>query len=161
VTSRTLLAAVIVLTPCVLAAQTPGQAPATETPAGAAVEATEAPAALGFTYSPEGRRDPFVSLMRRGVEPAAPTASRTLGLAGMAADDVSLRGVLISRDEFLGIVHGSDNKTYIVRAGQKLLDGTIRAIDKDAMVIMQRVTDPLALDKQRELRKAIRQDEAK
>lgn len=115
----------------------------------------------GFTYHAESRRDPFVSLLRRGVEAPAAVVSRSAGIGGLTAADISLRGVMASRGEFVGIVQGSDSKTYIVRAGQKLADGTIRTIEKDAMVIVQPVSDPLAADKQRELRKALRQDEAR
>jgi len=99
--------------------------------------------------------------MRRGVAPTGTTSNPALGIAGVSADDVNLRGVMVSRAEYVGIVQGTDNRTYIVRAGQKLLDGTIRVIDKDSMVIMQQVNDPLSLEKQRELRKVLRQDEAK
>jgi Tfp pilus assembly protein PilP len=116
--------------------------------------------AAGSAYNPENRRDPFISLLRRGAEAQATPASRAPGITGLGADDVSLRGILASRGEFVGIVQGADNKTYIVRAGQKLADGTIRTIEKDSMVIVQHVNDPLA-DKPRELRKALRQDEAK
>jgi len=56
-------------------------------------------------------------------------------------------------------MQGSDNKTYIVRAGDKLLDGTIRTINPDSVVIAQQVTDPLSLVKQREVRKVLRQTE--
>ena len=49
-----------------------------------------------------------------------------------------------------------------MRAGDKLLDGTIRTITQNAMVILQQVNDPLSLEKQREVRKVLRQtDEAK
>lgn len=112
------------------------------------------------SYDAAGRRDPFISLLRRGVEAPATPVSRTAGITGQPAADINLRGVLASRGEYVGIVQGADNKTYIVRAGQKLADGTIRAIERDAMVIVQHVNDPIA-DKPRELRKALRQDEAK
>jgi Tfp pilus assembly protein PilP len=115
----------------------------------------------GFNYDPAGRRDPFVSLARRGAEAPGTTANRSLGLAGQPAADIVLRGVLVSRNEYVAIVQGSDDRTYIVRAGQKLLDGTVRTIDKTSMVIVQQVSDPLSLEKQRELRKVLRQDEAK
>lgn len=154
--TRYLLLTALLLASTPVAAQ---QSPAPAAPAEAA-SPSPGPESQGFTYSPDGRRDPFVSMMRRGTESAA-SAVRSPGLTGLAADDISLRGVMLSRNQYVGIVQGSDNKTYIVRAGQQLLDGTIRAIDKDSMVIVQRVTDPLALEKQRELRKAIRQDEAK
>jgi Tfp pilus assembly protein PilP len=155
--SRRLLAVVLAMAPHTVAAQTPAPPP----PAAAAPAAAAASDTQGFSYSAEGRRDPFVSLTRRGNEPTEKPVSGLRGLAALSVDDVSLRGVLVSREQYVGIVQGSDSKTYIVRAGQKLLDGTIRAIDKDSMVIVQRVDDPLALEKQRELRKAIRQDGAK
>lgn len=132
-------------------------------PAAGVAQQTAAPPAAqaGHSYDAAGRRDPFVSLMRRGVESTATPSSRASGLAGLAAADVSLRGVLTSNSEFVGIVQGADNKTYIVRAGQRLADGTIRRIERDAMVIVQQITDPLAAERQRELRKALRQDEAR
>ena len=157
-TRRMLIAAVFVAVPCAVQAQSPAPAKPAQAPAAAAAPAPDLP---GYTYNPEGRRDPFVSLTRRGSDAAAEPVAKTSGLPGLTADDLNLRGVLVSRNEFVGIVQGSDNKTYIVRAGQKLLDGTIRAIDKDSMVIVQQVNDPLSLDKQREMRKVLRQDEAK
>jgi Tfp pilus assembly protein PilP len=139
--------ALVMLVPAAVA----GQAPVP----GAPVATDASP-----SYDAGSRRDPFVSLLRRGVETPATPVSRAPGITGLPVADVSLRGVLASRGEYVGIVQGADNKTYIVRAGQKLADGTIRAIERDAMVIVQHVNDPIA-DKPRELRKALRQDEAK
>jgi Tfp pilus assembly protein PilP len=138
-------------------------APAAQAPAPAhpAVPASAAEQPSGFTYRADGRRDPFVSLLRRGADPQAPSASRAPGLVGLSVAEISLRGVLQSRNEFVAIVEGSDKRTYLARPGQKLLDGTIRAIDKDSMLIAQQVNDPLSPEKQREVRKALRQDEAK
>jgi hypothetical protein len=69
---------------------------------------------------------------------------------------------LQSSDGYVAILAGVDNRTYIVRAGDRLLDGTIRSITHDAIVILQKVNDPLSLNDQREVRKTIRQaDEAK
>jgi len=150
-------------------AQTPATPPAQAAPAAAAAPATT-PAATGqktdatepqgFTYNPEGRRDPFVSLLRRGADEQA--RSRANGLAGLGTAEVSLRGTVLSQGAYVGILRGVDAKTYIVRAGDKLSDGTIRSIASDAMVILQQVNDPLSLEKQREVRKMLRQtDEAK
>jgi type IV pilus assembly protein PilP len=110
----------------------------------------------GFTYNPEGRRDPFVSLVRRGVDSTGP---KMAGLGGLGTSEVSLRGVLTSEGDFVGILHGVDSKNYIVRVGDKLSDGTIRSISKDSVVILQQVNDPLSLEKQREVRKLLRQTE--
>jgi type IV pilus assembly protein PilP len=112
----------------------------------------------GYTYDPQGRRDPFVSLMRRGsdIGRSSGIGARPAGLAGLETSEVTLKGTIASRGSYVGILQGSDNKTYIVKAGDKLLDGTIRTITPDGMVITQLVTDPLSLEKQREVRKPLR-----
>jgi type IV pilus assembly protein PilP len=118
----------------------------------------------GYTYDPHGRRDPFVSLLRRGsdITSTGGLTTRPNGLAGLEASEVTLKGTIASQGTYIGILQGSDQKTYIVKAGDRLLDGTIKAIAPDSMVITQEVTDPLALEKQREVRKLLRQtDEAK
>jgi Tfp pilus assembly protein PilP len=116
----------------------------------------------GFAYAPEGRRDPFISLLRRGSDPrAAALGTRPSGLGGLGAEEITLRGTVRSRDGFVGILQGADQKTYIVRAGDKLFDGTIRTITQNDLVIVQQVNDPLSLEKQREVRKVLRQVEAK
>jgi len=139
-----------------VAAQAPsGQGPAPAQPAAAAPRQ-----ALGFTYDPEGRRDPFVSLLRRGddAERSAP-ALRAPGLAGLGAAEVTLKGTLASQGGYVAILRGVDAKTYIVRPGEQLMDGTVRSITPDAVVILQQVRDPLSLERQREVRKTLRQTE--
>ncbi len=54
------------------------------------------------------------------------------------------------------MVQAPDNKTYIVRGGDKLMDGTVKSITADTVVFSQDVNDPLSLVKQREVRKAVR-----
>ena len=136
-------------------AATPASAPAR--PPAEAVSPLEP---QGYTYDPQGRRDPFVSLLRRGSEvPRAPGSNRPNGLAGLETSEVTLKGTIATQGTYVGILQGSDNKTYIVRAGDRLLDGTIRVINPESMVIAQQVTDPLSLEKQREVRKLLRQTE--
>lgn len=142
----------------------PAGAPATPAPAGRgagpAAPTTTAIEPQGYTYDPQGRRDPFVSLVRRGADAAAaPAGARPPGLAGLTAAEVSFRGTLKGRDGFVAMVEGVDKKTYLARAGDKLLDGTVRTITADTMVILQRVNDPLSLETEREVRKVLRQTE--
>jgi Tfp pilus assembly protein PilP len=133
------------------AATTPEIAPKTA--------AQQVPEPTGFTYNPEGRRDPFVSLSDRGTDTRA-SGPRPLGLAGLDASEVTLRGTLRSRDGFVAMLQGSDQKTYIVRPGDKLFDGTVSTISQNDLVILQQVNDPLSIEKQREVRKGLRQAEA-
>ena len=136
-----------------------GAAPATA-PANAPAAASTALEPRGYTYDPQGRRDPFVSLLRRGSDVSRSAGgTRANGLAGLETSEVTLKGTIASQGTYVGILQGSDNKTYIVRAGDKLLDGTIRAINPESMVIAQQVSDPLSLEKQREVRKVLRQTE--
>jgi Tfp pilus assembly protein PilP len=135
-------------------------APATSTTAPAAPVDKKADALepQGFTYNPERRRDPFVTLLRRGAD-TSQTGPRVAGLAGLETSEVSLRGTLMSQGAYVGIVQGADRKTYIVRPGDKLSDGSIRSITANAMVILQQVNDPLSLEKEHEVRKLLRQTE--
>jgi Tfp pilus assembly protein PilP len=136
------------------------QAPAGQAPATAPPPTSLEPA--GFTYNAEGRRDPFVSLVRRGTATTggAGAGARPAGLAGLETAEVTLRGTVRSREGFVAILQGADQKTYIVRAGDRLRDGTVRTISQNDMVILQQVNDPLSLEKQREVRKVLRQAEA-
>ena len=168
--SSRLLATTFVLAAATAAAQTPAR-PAAPTAAKAAAAPAAAPQQAaaptkndleprGYTYAPEGRRDPFISLLARGteVEPTAPTVRRP-GLAGLGAAEVTLRGTVAGGGGYVAILQGADNKTYVVRPGERLMDGTVRAITPDALVILQQIDDPLAHEKQREVRKTLRQTE--
>lgn len=167
--SFTLVALTVVATLAHAQATPPARAAAPAAPAAApatgaasaeapADEKSDAAEPNGFTYEAEGRRDPFISLLRRGLD-ARVTGPKMAGLAGLGTSEVSLRGVLTSQGAFVGILQGVDAKNYIVRVGDRLSDGTIRSISKDAMVILQQVNDPLSLEKQREVRKLLRQTE--
>jgi Tfp pilus assembly protein PilP len=129
--------------------------PATTTvPKPAAVGAPAAPDAVPYTYDPDGRRDPFVSLLSRGAEAAV--GMKVAGLSGMATADLMVRGVMQSRGAYVAIVAGPDGKTYRAHVNDRLLDGVIRSVTPQGIVIMQEVNDPLSLVKQREVRKGLR-----
>lgn len=145
------------------AAGQPAAGPAAAPQAGAAQPAPSPDPPAGYSYDPAGRRDPFITLVRRGNESARnETGVRPTGLAGIAVGELSLKGTMQARDGWVALVQGPDLKTYIVKPGDKLYDGSIRAITNNSMVLMQEVNDPLSLDKQREVRKVLRQgDEVK
>ena len=137
-------------------AQTPAPAPqpaqTAKPPAGQAPAPPPPPA---YTYEPEGRRDPFVSLLARGSDPTS-AASRPPGLPGLLINEVIVKGIVRDRSGFIAMVQGPDTKTFIVRSGDKLMDGTVKSITADTVVFSQDVNDPLSLVKQREVRKAVR-----
>ena len=147
-------------TPAASAAQ-PAGAPSAVVATPANASASPALQARGFTYSPEGRRDPFVNLLRRGtgVDLTASIGPRPTGLKGLGTGEVTLKGTMASQGAYVAILQGSDARTYVVRPGEKLFDGTVRSITADSMVILQQVNDPLSKETQREVRKVLRQTE--
>jgi Tfp pilus assembly protein PilP len=149
----------IILAAVCLAVPAGAQQPPVEKPAPPAAQAQPpaAPAAA-YTYRPEGRRDPFVSLVGRGTDPKSAT-NRAPGLPGMLINEISLKGIMKERAGFVAMLQGTDKKTYLVRPGQRLLDGTVKSITPDSVIFSQDVNDPLSLVKQREVRKTLRSGE--
>jgi type IV pilus assembly protein PilP len=113
------------------------------------------PASGGFTYDPQGRRDPFVSLLLRGNDPRA-MVNRAPGLPGVLIGELTVKGIVRDRSGFIAMVQAPDNKTYIVRPGERLMDGSVKSITPDTVVFSQDVNDPLSPVKQREIRKSVR-----
>jgi len=70
--------------------------------------------------------------------------------------EVAIKGIIQSRGAFVAMLQAPDNKTYIVRNGDKLFDATVKAVTADAVVFVQQVNDPLSLVKQREIRRPLR-----
>jgi len=132
-------------------------------PAPAQPQAGQTPARPGepstpFTYNPEGRRDPFVSLIGKGSDPKA-QGMRPPGVPGLLINEVSVKGIVRNNSGFVALIQGADNKTYVVKAGDRLLDGTVKSIVQDGVVFSQDVNDPLSLVKQKEIRKPLRSAE--
>jgi Tfp pilus assembly protein PilP len=110
-----------------------------------------------FAYNPEGRRDPFVSLLRRGRETSRRPDGKALdGIRSLLVNEIALKGILQSRGDNIALVQGPDSKTYLVRVNDRFLDGFVRAVTADVLILMQDVNDPLSVTKQREVRKTLR-----
>ena len=144
-----------------LAAPVFGQAPAAAPGAPAQATPPKADAApappANYAYTPDSRRDPFVSLINRGSADAGPAkGKRPEGVPGLTVDEIVVRGILFSRGAWVAMVGAPDGKTYSIRAGDKLMDGTVRTITATTVILMQEVDDPLKLEKQREVRKYLR-----
>lgn len=161
--TRLLFAVALVLASGVARAQTPAPAaPAPAAPAAVKAEDQLPSPPADFTYTQGGRRDPFMTLTSpKGPIQQLDPNSRPAGAAGIAVDELTVRGILLSNGAFVAMVSGAAGKaqTFSVKAGSKLLDGVVRAIDARSIVIVQQVSDPLSLQKQREVRKFLRTQE--
>ena len=112
-----------------------------------------------FEYAAGGRRDPFLSLVKRGADSgstASQPVKRAEGVPGLMVSELTVRGIVQTRGVWVAMVGGVDGKVYSIRAGDKLADGVVREVTPQAVVILQEVTDPLSLAKQREVRKLLR-----
>lgn len=143
------------------AEQKPGAPPAPGTPpvpgTPPAAQAPPPPQGAGYSYDPAGRRDPFVSLTGRGGDLPIPGGSRPGGVPGLLVGEITVKGIWKSpRVGFTALVQSPDNRTYLLKSGDKVFDGVVKAITPEAVVFSQDVNDPLSLVKQREVRKSIR-----
>lgn len=140
------------------AAPPPATTPPPENPAvnAGGRPSSAAPAAPdNYTYQPGRRRDPFINLLGTGGQP--PLASkRADGVAGWTVAEISVRGIVQSRGMLIAVVRGPDNRTFVVHQGDRFLDGLVKSITPQGLVIVQEVNDPLSLVKQREIRKQLR-----
>ena len=142
-------------------AQTPTTTTTTATGATSATTATsdvqktleeilEEPAATDtYRYDPQGRRDPFRSLI--GPAPKLEPGQRPPGVAGFLIDEMKLQGVIQTRHGLQGMISGPDNKGYSLRVGDKVLDGEVIRITKSSVVFRQEVNDPTRIERFREV----------
>jgi hypothetical protein len=157
--SALVLAAAVAAWPAQGAAQPPPAQPPLEkpaaTPAPPAQPDSAQPASGGYSYKPDGRRDPFVSLLGQAADPRA-AGNRPSGIAGFLINEVIVTGIIKGSASYTAMLRGPDNKTYIVRTGERLLDGSVKSISERQVVFSQDVNDPLSLVKQREVPKSVR-----
>lgn len=119
----------------------------------------EAPAPpADYAYTPEGRRDPFVPAIGRRIGPpvARLNTQRPAGLAGVLVAEIVVRGLLESQGAWVAMVGAPDGRNYTLRAGDRVMDGTVREITADAVIFLQAANDQVPLAKQREVRKYLR-----
>jgi hypothetical protein len=118
----------------------------------------------GYTYNPQGRRDPFVSLSRPQPLGREGKGPRPQGFPGFLIQEVALRGIVktsepgtgpAAKPGYIAIFQGTDGKSYFVNVGQRLFDGVITAIDASSVTMRQEVTDPLSPVKTRDVRKSL------
>ena len=102
-----------------------------------------------YRYDPQGRRDPFRSLI--GPTPKIDAGNRPEGLPGFLIDELKLQGIFRTRQGFTAMMNAPDNKGYSVRVGNKVLDGEVIRITATSIVFRQEVNDPTRIERYREV----------
>ena len=111
-----------------------------------------APAPGAYVYASQGRRDPFVSLLR----PVSETGRRKgVGMESFLIQEVALKGIVKDKTGYVAMLLGVDGKSYFVKVGQRLFDGVITAIDAATVTFRQEVTDPLSSVRSRDVKKTL------
>jgi len=109
----------------------------------------------GFTYNPEGRRDPFRSPFGGPLGDGKP---RPQGKAGMVVAEIDVTGVVNdAKGGDVAMVMGPDNKGYFLRVGDQVYDGTVIAIDPEhgTVTFRQEVDDPRMIKPYRDVVKRV------
>lgn len=109
----------------------------------------EPESADAYRYDPQGRRDPFRSLI--GPTPKLDDSNRPEGLPGFLIDELKLQGIFKTRQGFTAMVNAPDNKGYSVRVGDKVLDGEVIRVTATSVVFRQEVNDPTRIERYREV----------
>ena len=153
-------------------AQQPAPSPAAGTTAATATASGEAQlqenlqeileeteSATAYRYDPQGRRDPFRSLV--GPSPKVSRENAPPGPPGFLIDELDLSGVVRTGQGLVAMVNGPDNNSYLLRQGDKVFDGEVVRITANSVVFRQEVNDPTLIERFREVVKEIEQSSAK
>ena len=106
-----------------------------------------------YRYDPQGRRDPFQSLI--GPAPKR-SAGQVPGPPGFLIDEIKLQGIVKTRQQGLvAMINGPDNKGYLIKVGDKVADGEVIRITPASVVFRQEVNDPTRIERFREVVKDI------
>jgi type IV pilus assembly protein PilP len=106
-----------------------------------------------YRYDPQGRRDPFRSLI--GPSPKLEPGQRPVGVPGFLIDELKLQGIFKTRQGLTAMINGPDNKGHLLRVGDKVLDGEVIRITPSSVVFRQEVNDPTRIERYREVVKEL------
>jgi type IV pilus assembly protein PilP len=102
-----------------------------------------------YRYDPQGRRDPFQSLI--GPAPRLQSGQRPPGVPGFLIDEIKLTGIFRRKQELVAMIVGPDNRGHLIRVGDKVLDGEIIRITPSSVIFRQEVNDPTRIERYREV----------
>jgi hypothetical protein len=104
-------------------------------------------------YDPAGRRDPFVSYV--ALEAAQRGSCPATGLAARLLQEVTLTGIVRTVSGPKALLAGANRETHFAGEGALLCDGRVLRIEKDAVVFVQQLADPLAPGRTVEVRRSL------
>jgi Tfp pilus assembly protein PilP len=157
ITLRAFAIAALLASTSLVSAQAPPAAPATPPPADVGI-AVPVPGeqdmtAPAYAYEVRGRRDPFRSLLLRTQDDK--DRQRPPGVAGMLVEELELQGTIRTRQGWIAMMRGGDNRSYLLRKGTTVFDGEVMEIGPTEVVFRQNVNDPTSPKPFRDVVKAL------
>jgi hypothetical protein len=151
--SALVLAAALALAPASLGQEPPPAAPQVETGIDVPVPGEKDDTPPAYNYEVRGRRDPFRSLLLRTQDDR--DRQRPPGIAGMLVEELSLQGTIRTRQGWIAMMRGGDNRSYLLRKGTTVFDGEVLEIGSTEVVFRQNVNDPTSPKPFRDVVKAL------
>jgi Tfp pilus assembly protein PilP len=157
ITLRAFAIAALLASTSIATAQAPPAAPATPPPADVGI-AVPVPGeqdmtAPAYAYEVRGRRDPFRSLLLRTQDDK--DRQRPPGVAGMLVEELEMQGTIRTRQGWIAMMRGGDNRSYLLRKGTTVFDGEVIEIGPTEVVFRQNVNDPTSPKPFRDVVKAL------
>lgn len=106
-----------------------------------------------YHYDPQGRRDPFRSLI--GPTPKVSRENAPPGPGGFLIEEMDIIGVIRAKQGLVAMIKGPDNQGYTLKAGDKVFDGEVVRITPTSIVFRQEVNDPTRIERYREVVKEL------
>jgi hypothetical protein len=141
----------------VKATKKPERGKATAKSAGKAVEKPagpeSAPKAAAESEVKAARRDPFESLVSHGTAKAAPNLPP--GKAGLQVSTLRLDGIVRAPNGMIAVVSNPQSRTYFLREGDHLYDGSVDKITMDGVSFHEEGKDAFGKPVERQVNKRI------
>ncbi|HVM76020.1 MAG TPA: pilus assembly protein PilP [Candidatus Saccharimonadales bacterium] len=140
-----------------LTAQTPKQSakPAPKTVKSTAAKPAATPDTAAATETKVARRDPFESLTSRQEQAARTTANLPPGKAGLQVSTLRLDGIVRSPNGMIAVVTNPQSRTYFLREGDQLYDGSVEKIAMDSVSFHELGKDAFGKPVERQVNKRI------
>jgi Tfp pilus assembly protein PilP len=103
----------------------------------------------------QARRDPFESLVSRQQAQANARANLPPGKAGLQVSTLRLDGIVKSANGMIAVVSNPQARTYFLREGDHLYDGSVEKISMDGVSFHEEGKDAFGKPMERQVNKRI------
>ena len=117
--------------------------------------ATPAPAATAEAETKVARRDPFESLTSRQEQASKTAANLPPGKAGLQVSTLRLDGIVRAPNGMIAVVTNPQSRTYFLREGDQLYDGSVEKIAMDSVSFHELGKDAFGKPVERQVNKRI------